>query len=140
MVDAREGRRARAPHNYDHAPHVRLPGAGEILVAADFWRELDALARTRSTVPLVVLDSSDPDMVRAALEELASRDADIARSVVEKQPVNITLTGDAVSTDKVRELLEELNGRSEDLDIRVTQLEEPEDDDLLDAINSRRRY
>lgn len=79
-------------------------------------------------------------VVRAALEELASRDADIARSVVEKQPVNITLTGDAVSTDKVRELLEELNGRSEDLDIRVTQLEEPEDDDLLDAVNSRRRY
>lgn len=79
-------------------------------------------------------------VVKAALEELAEREANIAQSVVEKQPVNITLTGDAISTDKVRELLEELNTRSEDLDIRVTQLEEPEDDDLMDAINSRRTY
>lgn len=79
-------------------------------------------------------------VVKAALEELAQRESNIAQSVVEKQPVNITLTGDAISTDKVRELLEELNTRSEDLDIRVTQLEEPEDDDLMDAINSRRTY
>ncbi|GFK19196.1 tape measure protein [Corynebacterium glutamicum] len=79
-------------------------------------------------------------VVKAALEELAEREANIAQSVVEKQPVNITLTGDAISTDKVRELLEELNTRSEDLDIRVTQLEEPEEDDLMDAINSRRTY
>ncbi|MDO5373026.1 MAG: phage tail tape measure protein [Corynebacterium glutamicum] len=79
-------------------------------------------------------------VVKAALEELAEREANIAQSVVEKQPVNITLTGDAISTDKVRELLEELNTRSDDLDIRVTQLEEPEEDDLMDAINSRRTY
>lgn len=77
--------------------------------------------------------------VREALEALADMEAGVSRAIVEKQPINITLTGDATSNDKVRELLEELNGQSRDLDLRVTQLEEPDDVDPLLVLDRRRR-
>jgi len=52
-----EDRRARAPHNYDHAPKVDVPAGSRILSGREFWLGADEIARARAAAPLLVLDA-----------------------------------------------------------------------------------
>lgn len=54
MVDRWAQRRARAPHNYDHQPTIRLADGAAVLDAEQFWA---ALAMTGGPAPVIAIDT-----------------------------------------------------------------------------------
>ncbi|HWM14980.1 MAG TPA: class I mannose-6-phosphate isomerase [Microbacterium sp.] len=50
-------RRARAPHNYDHQPTLRLAEGSTVRDADRFWHDLAAVAQERAPLPLIALDT-----------------------------------------------------------------------------------